>query len=99
MTCPFWAFMRMSGARSHPSQDASNLALVPTAPQAGAASASSNSGATWTRNDMPLLGVYAPVWSSVASSADGTKLVAAGGTHLASGIFGTGPIYTSQDSG
>ncbi len=51
-------------------------------------STSTNSGATWTSNNVP--GAYEPYWQSVASSADGTRLVAA-----ASGL----PIYTSADAG
>ena len=51
---------------------------------------STNSGATWSSTSSPSLW-----WSSVASSADGTKLVA--------GVGGvgdiTGPIYKSSNSG
>jgi len=54
---------------------------------------STDSGATWTLSGAPVLSY----WRSVASSADGTKLVAA-----ESDInfpWGTGSIYTSTDSG
>jgi hypothetical protein len=45
-----------------------------------------NSGATWTQTSAPTA-----FWKSVASSSDGTKLVAV--------ISGAGDIYTSGDSG
>jgi len=50
---------------------------------------STNSGATWVTNDVPLAG-----WYSIAGSADGIKLVAAAGNSGSSG-----PIYTSTNSG
>ncbi len=53
---------------------------------------SSDSGATWTMNtNAPALN-----WLSIASSADGTKLVAS--AWISSGIP-HGPVYTSSDSG
>jgi hypothetical protein len=63
---------------------------------------STNSGASWSSNNVPGLG-----WSSVASSADGTKLVAAAtATYAAMNdtngnpiITATGGIYTSTNSG
>jgi hypothetical protein len=48
-----------------------------------------DSGATWTQTGSPRL------WQSVASSADGTKLVATVGTNY----WSPGYIYTSGDSG
>jgi hypothetical protein len=50
---------------------------------------STNSGSTWTSTTMPNQN-----WSSVACSADGTKIVAA-----AAPYGGTGPLYTSTNSG
>jgi hypothetical protein len=56
---------------------------------------STNSGVTWTANTN-----FAPnVWSSVASSADGTRLVAAAGFSLGSWLLGDGSIYVTTDSG
>ncbi len=52
---------------------------------------STNSGATWTSNNVPN-----GLWLCVASSADGTKLVAVETTNLASYIC---QIYVSRDSG
>jgi hypothetical protein len=52
---------------------------------------STNSGATWTSNNVPN-----GFWLCVASSADGTKLVAAEATNLATYIS---HIYVSRDSG
>jgi hypothetical protein len=51
--------------------------------------ASTNSGATWIQTGAPSNG-----WSSVASSADGTKLAAVSETYLVNG-----QIYSSLDSG
>jgi hypothetical protein len=51
-----------------------------------------DSGATWTQTSAPLQTVG--VWTSVASSADGTRLVAVTG-----GYYTIGYIYTSSDSG
>ena len=48
---------------------------------------STNSGATWTSNNLPIL---VAAWNSVASSADGTKLVA---------VSGYGAIITSTNGG
>jgi hypothetical protein len=50
---------------------------------------STNYGATWASNSVPV-----EPWWRIASSADGTKLVALGG-----GLTGPGPIYVSADSG
>ncbi|MGA2248510.1 MAG: sialidase family protein [Verrucomicrobiota bacterium] len=50
---------------------------------------STDSGATWNSNNIPVAGG----WWTVASSADGTKLVVAGA------YSGGSPIYTSADSG
>jgi hypothetical protein len=52
---------------------------------------STNSGVTWTQASAP--NAY---WGSVASSADGTKLVAA---MDCDGNYNPGPIYTSIDAG
>jgi hypothetical protein len=55
---------------------------------------SSNSGATWT--DQTLSGpAHDQVWTSIASSSTGTKLVALSGGHCG----GNGDIWTSTDSG
>lgn len=51
---------------------------------------STNSGATWIQSDAP-----SKVWSSVASSADGTKLVAVTMNYPANASW----IYTSTNSG
>jgi hypothetical protein len=53
---------------------------------------SGDSGATWTQTGT------AQFWTSVASSADGTKLVAATRT-LVTGKLDSGYIYVSVDSG
>ncbi len=50
---------------------------------------STNYGATWTSNSVPV-----EPWLRIASSADGSKLVALGGGGIA-----PGPIYVSADSG
>jgi hypothetical protein len=50
---------------------------------------SKDSGKTWVLNNLPSL-----AWYSIASSADGNKLVA-----VAGGSTTTGPVYTSTDSG
>jgi hypothetical protein len=52
---------------------------------------STNSGATWFTNNIANL--TSPSWIAVASSADGTKLVAANGQPI------SGFIYTSTNSG
>jgi hypothetical protein len=54
---------------------------------------SMDSGATWTQSGPQQ------AWNSVASSADGTKLVAVGFDIGPDGIGGFGYIYTSVDSG
>jgi photosystem II stability/assembly factor-like uncharacterized protein len=51
---------------------------------------SADSGATWTQTAAPQQS-----WISVASSSDGTKLVATGNTPPSA----VGYIYTSSDSG
>jgi hypothetical protein len=55
---------------------------------------SPDSGATWTQASAPR-----NFWSSVASSADGTKLVAVGRGTFDINTGYTGSIYTSRDSG
>jgi photosystem II stability/assembly factor-like uncharacterized protein len=50
---------------------------------------STNYGVTWVSNSVP-----SELWWSIASSADGTKLIVLGG-----GGIGPGPIYVSADSG
>ena len=52
---------------------------------------STNSGATWTSNNIST--ILAP-WTSAASSADGTKLAVAGGVGAQYGV-----IFTSTDAG
>ena len=52
---------------------------------------STNSGVTWTSNNVPI---QFATWNSVASSADGTRLVAVGG-----GAGATGAIFTSTNGG
>ena len=56
----------------------------------GAIDRSPDSGATWIRTTAPT-----NYWTSVASSADGTKLVAGS----ANPVLGDGRIYSSSDSG
>jgi len=68
------------------------VAVASALQENGAIYVSSNSGATWTQTTAPALD-----WVSVASSADGTKLIAAVGDssqHTAAGL-----IYISNDSG
>ena len=56
---------------------------------------STNSGATWTQTSAP-----ATNWIALASSADGSRLVAvAGGRRSLQNPVVTGPIYTSTNSG
>jgi len=56
---------------------------------------SNDSGATWTP-----VGSTSNIWQAVATSADGTKLVAAASFYqYGSWLFGDGLIYTSADSG
>src|SRR5260370_684405 len=56
---------------------------------------STNSGATWTITSAPVTN-----WTSVASSADGVRLVgAAFGVSLDGSTFSGGPIYISVNSG
>lgn len=55
---------------------------------------STNSGASWTP-----AGVSSNSWSSVASSADGTRLVATSGSASVHWPSGDGLIYTSTNSG
>jgi hypothetical protein len=55
---------------------------------------STNNGATWTQTGAPSNN-----WVSVASSADGTRLVAAANVSEGHLIRGDGLIYTSADSG
>ena len=50
---------------------------------------STNFGETWTKTTAP-----SNLWMSVASSADGTRLIAVAGA-----LTQRGPIYTSSDSG
>jgi hypothetical protein len=60
-----------------------------TADDTGPIYTSSDSGTTWTRTSAPIDG-----WSSLASSADGTKLLAAVGRGYLTGL-----VYFSSDSG
>ena len=53
---------------------------------------SSDSGLTWTQTSAPI-----GMWTSVASSADGTKLVAAIGSYFVNGYNST--LYISTNSG
>ena len=59
-------------------------------PESGAIFTSTNSGATWTQANAPTNG-----WQAVASSADGTRLVALVGES----VDRSGPVYISADSG
>jgi sugar lactone lactonase YvrE len=68
---------------------ANGTKLAVTAGSPSAIYTSSDSGATWTVTSAPNVG-----WGAIASSADGTKLVAAGQL-----TGSTGSIYTSSDSG
>src|SRR5437868_14167628 len=49
---------------------------------------------TWTQTSAPITN-----WTAVASSADGSKLVAVTGYFIGIGGVPPGPIYTSHDSG
>ena len=61
----------------------------------GAIYVSLDAGATWMRTSCP-----SNHWASVASSADGTKLVAAANSFPTAGpLFGAGPLYVSTNSG
>ena len=86
-----WTFMSHVGVanRNSPiasSADGQNLAVGFTA---DAIYTSTNFGATWTSNNVPHV-----TWVWIASSADGTKLVA-----VAGGAPARGPNYSSTDSG
>lgn len=64
--------------------------VVHSDPELGAIYISTNSGATWTQASAPTNG-----WASVASSADGARLVSLSGE-----VYNqTGPIYVSMDGG
>jgi hypothetical protein len=69
--------------------------MVAGTPLWGAIYTSTNCGIDWTENDLST-NQNLIEWSSVASSADGAKLVAAA---YGSYIGGGGPIYTSTNAG
>jgi len=60
---------------------------------------SADSGGTWTTPEGPADFWQGNFWSSVASSADGTKLVVTAEATKGNGTFLPGPIYTSTNSG
>ena len=62
------------------------VAATGAAPSTGSIYTSTNRGGTWTKATVPNR-----YWVTVASSADGTRLIAA--------AAGPGPLYTSADSG
>jgi hypothetical protein len=62
-------------------------------PNLGPIYTSTNSGATWRKTTAPINS-----WSAVASSADGTIIVAAVGYGALDSIY-PGPVYTSTNSG
>ena len=70
------------------SADGNKLVAADTDRYGGPIYTSTNGGATWTSNNLPLLG-----WSSLVSSADGTKLAAAVGSAPEGG---GGSFYISQ---
>ena len=87
-----WTFMTHVGAanRNSPIASSADGQKLAVAFSTDAIYTSTNFGATWTSNNVPQVN-----WISIASSADGTKLVAVAG----GGSAGSGPIYSSTDSG
>jgi hypothetical protein len=67
-------------------------AAAPGGTYLGGVYTSTNSGATWSSNNVP----NPNYWNAVASSADGVRLTAMAGHYFSSS---TGPIYISTDSG
>jgi hypothetical protein len=81
------------------SASGSNLVAVGYSGNLGSIYLSTNSGATWATPAGPSNFWLTNIWSAVASSADGTKLVAAAEASVESSSFLPGPIYTSANSG
>ncbi|HXB59264.1 MAG TPA: sialidase family protein [Candidatus Acidoferrales bacterium] len=81
------------------SASGTNLVAVGFAGNLGSIYFSTNSGATWALPAGPTNFWLGNIWSSVASSADGTRLVAAAESSDVNSTFLPGPIYTSTNSG
>jgi len=90
--------LNSAGSRLLHRWTARNLSLSPVMTVrdsiwAGPIYVSTNSGATWSLTPAPVI-----AWQTVASSVDGTHLVAAA-VDDGTGSYLGGPIYTSPDSG
>jgi hypothetical protein len=81
------------------SANGTNLVAVGYGGILGSIYLSADAGNTWTNPPGPSNFWLTNFWSSVAFSADGTKLVAAAEAAEGAGSFLPGPIYTSTDSG
>jgi photosystem II stability/assembly factor-like uncharacterized protein len=81
------------------SANGTNLVAVGYGGIFGSIYLSADAGATWTTPEAPADFWLTNFWSSVASSADGTKLVAAAEATKGTDTFLPGPIYTSTNSG
>ena len=81
------------------SANGSNLVAVGYSGNLGSIYFSTNSGATWATPAAPANFWLSNIWSAVASSADGTRLVAAAEATIGNSSFLPGPIYTSTNSG
>ena len=77
------------------------VAVANTYPNGGPIIISTNSGATWSRGTLSGgPSIWRTNWASVACSADGTKMVAAGSDVLKGLLYpAPGLIYTSTNSG
>jgi hypothetical protein len=81
------------------SADGTKLVAVGYGGVFGSIYLSADSGGTWTTPEGPAGFWLGNFWSSVASSADGTNLVAAAEATEGDGSFLPGPIYTSTNAG
>lgn len=81
------------------SADGTKLSAVGYAGNTGSIFLSADSGSTWATPEEPTNFWLTNIWSAVASSADGTKLIAATEAIVGKGSFLPGRIYTSTNSG
>jgi photosystem II stability/assembly factor-like uncharacterized protein len=81
------------------SADGTRLAAVGYEGNSGSIFLSADSGDTWVTPQEPTNFWVGNIWSAVASSADGTKLIAATEATVGDGSFLPGSIYTSTNSG
>jgi hypothetical protein len=81
------------------SADGTKLAAVGYQGNSGSIFLSADSGNTWVTPQEPTNLWLGNIWSAVASSADGAKLIAAAEATIGAGSFLPGSIYTSTNSG